>query len=116
VIFGEEDTLSNNIAWFLRRLPVFGVFGDGMYRLQPIYVGDLAELAATQGASRANIVVNAIGPETFTFRGLVQTVGEIIGSRRPIVNGSERSQCRVPRRDRRKIHSQNPYGLEASLK
>jgi len=88
VIFGKEDILINNIAWILRRLPVFGVFGDGLYRLQPIYVGDLAELAVTQGASRANIIVNAIGPETFTYRGLVQTVGEVIGARRPIVGVS----------------------------
>jgi NADH dehydrogenase len=29
VIFGPEDILINNIAWFLRRFPVFGVFGDG---------------------------------------------------------------------------------------
>jgi NADH dehydrogenase len=86
VIFGKEDILINNIAWVLRRLPVFGVFGDGMYRLQPIYVDDLAELAVTQGASRTNIIVNAIGPETFTYRGLVQKVGEIIGVRRPIVS------------------------------
>ncbi len=85
VIFGKEDILINNIAWVLRRLPAFGVFGDGMYRLQPIYVGDLAKLAVAQGASRANIIVHAIGPETFTYRGLVQTVGEIIGARRPIV-------------------------------
>ncbi|MGC8541452.1 MAG: SDR family oxidoreductase, partial [Phycisphaerae bacterium] len=45
VIFGREDILINNIAWVLRHLPVFGVFGDGQYKLQPIYVDDLAELA-----------------------------------------------------------------------
>ena len=85
VIFGKEDILINNIAWLLRRLPIFGVFGNGIYRLQPIYVGDLAELAVTQGALRANVIVNAIGPETFTYHDLVQKVGEIIGARRPIV-------------------------------
>ena len=46
VLFGKEDILVNNIAWALRRLPVFGVFGDGQYKLQPIYVDDLAEIAA----------------------------------------------------------------------
>ena len=49
VLFGKEDILINNIAWCLRRLPVFGVFGDGQYRLQPIYVDDLARLAVEQG-------------------------------------------------------------------
>lgn len=51
VLFGKEDVLVNNIAWILRRLPFFGVFGDGTYRLQPIYVDDLAKLAVVQGAA-----------------------------------------------------------------
>ena len=45
VLFGKEDILINNIAWMLRHFPVFGVFGSGRYRLQPIYVDDLAQLA-----------------------------------------------------------------------
>jgi NADH dehydrogenase len=49
VLFGKEDILINNIAWILRRFPIFGVFGDGNYRLQPIYVDDLASLAVEQG-------------------------------------------------------------------
>lgn len=85
VLFGKEDILINNIAWALRRLPVFGVFGDGHYRLQPIYVDDLAQLAVQQGVCGENVVVDAIGPETFTYRELVQTIGRIIGKNRPIV-------------------------------
>ena len=85
VLFGREDILINNIAWALRHLPVFGVFGDGEYKLQPIYVEDLADLALEHGATRANVVVNAIGPETFTYRGLAKTIGDLIGVRRPIV-------------------------------
>ncbi len=86
VLFGREDILINNIAWALRTLPVFGVFGDGAYRLQPIYVDDFAALAVEQGASRHDVVVDAIGPETFTYRELVATLGEAIGKRRPIVS------------------------------
>ena len=86
VLFGKEDILVNNIAWTLRRLPVFGVFGDGQYKLQPIYVDDLAELAVEQGRERKNIVIDAIGPETFTYRDLATVVGEIIGKRRLIVS------------------------------
>ena len=78
--------LVNNIAWTLRHLPVFGVFGDGGYKLQPIFVEDLAALAVTQGVSRENCIVDAIGPETFTYRELVHTIGEIVGARRPIIS------------------------------
>jgi NADH dehydrogenase len=49
VLFGSEDILINNIAWVLRHLPAFGVFGDGNYYLQPIYVDDLAGVAVEQG-------------------------------------------------------------------
>lgn len=85
VLFGKEDILINNIAWMLRRLPVFGVFGDARYRLQPIYVDDLATLAVEQGQSSGNVVINAIGPETFTYRDLVTTIGRLIGKPRPIL-------------------------------
>jgi nucleoside-diphosphate-sugar epimerase len=86
VLFGKEDILINNIAWFLRRLPVFGVFGDGSYRLQPIYVDDLASLAVEQGEHRDNTVINAIGPETFRYRELVARIGQCIGRERPIAS------------------------------
>jgi uncharacterized protein YbjT (DUF2867 family) len=85
VLFGQEDILVNNIAWTLRRFPVFGVFGDGSYRLQPIYVDDLAALAVEAAASSENVVQDAIGPETFTYRELVSVVGNAIGRRRPVV-------------------------------
>lgn len=86
VLFGKEDILINNIAWMLRRFPVFGVFGDGRYRLQPIFVDDLARLAVEQGRSRDDQIINAIGPETFTYRELAQTIGRIIGQERPILS------------------------------
>jgi len=85
LLFGKEDILVNNIAWCLRRLPVFGTFGNGRYRLQPIYVDDLAKLAVEQGAKRENCVIDAIGPETFTFRELVKKIARIIGKRRLVI-------------------------------
>jgi NADH dehydrogenase len=86
VLFGKEDILINNIAWMLRKFPVFGVFGNGRYRLQPIYVDDLAQLAVEQGQQRENVIIDATGPETFTYRELVETIGEIIGRERPILS------------------------------
>ncbi len=88
VLFGKEDVLINNIAWSLRHLPVFGVFGSGEYRLQPIYVDDLAALAVEKATGGANEVLNAIGPETFTYRGLVETIQRTLGLKRPILRVS----------------------------
>lgn len=88
VLFGKEDVLINNIAWVMRHLPVFGVFGSGDYRLQPIYVDDLAALAIEHGKVRDDAVINAIGPETFTYRELAARIGQLIGKPRRIVSVS----------------------------
>lgn len=85
VIFGKEDILINNIAWLLRRFPVFGVFGDGSYQLQPIYVDDLAALMVQLARSSENSITNAIGPETFSFLDLVRNIGKGIGCERPVL-------------------------------
>ena len=85
VLFGKEDVLVNNIAWSLRHLPVFGVFGQGDYRLQPIYVDDLAALAVREACGSQNQIINAIGPETFTYRELAETIKRKLGSKSLIV-------------------------------
>jgi NADH dehydrogenase len=85
VLFGSEDILINNIAWMLRRFPVFAVFGDGTYNLQPIYVDDLAQLAVEAAASSESLVRDATGPETFMYRELVSMIGQAIGRPRPIL-------------------------------
>jgi len=85
VLFGKEDILINNIAWSLRHFPVFGVFGAGDYKLQPIYVDDLAVAAAARATGATNEIVNAIGPETFTYRELVEAIKRILGLHRSVV-------------------------------
>jgi NADH dehydrogenase len=79
---GPDDILINNIAWALRRLPVFGVFGGPLCKIQPEYVEDLAALAVDQIGRTENAVINAVGPETFTFRELVAAIARTLGLRR----------------------------------
>jgi NADH dehydrogenase len=86
VLFGREDVLINNIAWALRHLPVFGVFGSGEYRLQPIYVDDLAGSVVQKLMESRDETLQAIGPETFTYRELVARVRSALGVTRPIVS------------------------------
>jgi len=85
VLFGKEDILINNMAWALRHLPMFGVFGAGDYRLQPIYVDDLAAAAVGRVAGDRNEVIEAIGPETFTYLGLVETIKRALDLKRAII-------------------------------
>ncbi len=86
VLFGNEDVLVNNIAWSLRHLPMFGLFGNGDYKLQPVYVDDLASAAVEKATGERDEIVNAIGPETFTYRELVETVRRLLGLKRLVVS------------------------------
>jgi len=85
VLFGRGDILVNNIAWALRKLPFFGVFGDGSYGIEPIHVEDMADLAVREASATGDRTIDAVGPMAFTYRELVRTVGEIIGRPRRIV-------------------------------
>ena len=86
VLFGVEDVLINNIAWLLRRFPLFGQIGDGQYKIQPVFVDDLAALAVEAGARDDNLVWDAVGPDIFTFDEMVKLIGEKIGQRKPILH------------------------------
>ena len=86
VIFGDEDILVNNIAWFLRKFPVYPIFGSGKYRIQPIFVEDFADLAVELGAKDENIEIDAVGPDIFTYEDMVRLIGSKIGSSNWIVH------------------------------
>lgn len=85
VLFGKEDILINNIAWLLRRFPFFALPGDGSYGIQPVFVDDLAALAVASVYASGNSVCDAVGPDRFTFREMVELIGEKVGARRPLL-------------------------------
>ena len=82
VVFGLEDILINNIAWFVRHFPVFGIPGDGQYRIRPIYVEDLARLVVHAVEQEGNLLLDAVGPETFSFEELVKQIA--VQMQRPV--------------------------------
>lgn len=78
LVFGNEDILVNNIAWLIRKFPVFPIFGDGRYNIQPIFVGDLASIAIACGEKHGNETMDAIGPETYSFEELVSLIAKAV--------------------------------------
>jgi uncharacterized protein YbjT (DUF2867 family) len=85
VLFGGDGVLLNNIAWLLRRLPVFAIGGNGNYRLRPIHVDDLAALCVDLGTRTDTVTLDAVGPDSVTFRQLVEAIRTAVGSRSVIV-------------------------------
>jgi NADH dehydrogenase len=90
LVFGPEDILLNNIAWILRRFPLFLVPGDGRYSVQPVSVQDTARIAADVGAREDDAVVDAAGPQRLSFGELVRLIGDLVGAR-------ARIRCAPPR-------------------
>ncbi|HSJ51611.1 MAG TPA: NAD(P)H-binding protein [Actinomycetota bacterium] len=86
VVFGSEDILINNIAYLLRRIPVFGIPGSGSYRVRPVAVEDVADLCVRSGRADVDDVIDAVGPEAFTFEELVRLIARTIGARRLFVH------------------------------
>lgn len=90
VLFGPGDILINNIAWMLRKVPVFGVFGRGDYRLQPVFVEDLAALAIECGGREEDQTLDVVGPNVFTYREFVEVIRAAVVSRARVVHVSPR--------------------------
>jgi NADH dehydrogenase len=81
LLYGPSDILINNMAWTLRRLPVFGIPGDGRYRVQPVHVDDVANLCVRLGGADEPAETDAAGSEIFTFDELVRLVKAAVRSR-----------------------------------
>ncbi len=86
LLFGGGDVLINNIAWLLRHLPVFGIPGEGRYRLQPMHVHDHAALLVEAGNEPSDQIVDSAGPEIFTFVELVHLLRRATGVRTLVIH------------------------------
>src|SRR2546425_2391600 len=97
LIFGAGNILINNIAWLLRRLPVFGIPGRGDYRLQPVAGEDVAEIATWAAAQGGNVTVDAAGAGIIYFSGGGEGVPLAPGPPPPVVDSSPRHAARGSR-------------------
>ena len=86
LVFGDGDLLLNNMAWALRRFPVFPVCGSGDYPVQPIYAEDLAAQAVEAGSQSESSVADAAGPDTFSFEALLRLLASAMGVRARLVH------------------------------
>jgi uncharacterized protein YbjT (DUF2867 family) len=85
ILFGGPGVLVNNVAWLLRRLPVFAIGGHGDYPVRGIHVDDLARLCAGLGQRTDSVLLDAVGPQSVTFREMVLAIRAAVGSRAVIV-------------------------------
>ncbi len=85
LLYGPDDILVNNMAWTLRRLPLFGVPADGRYLVQPVHVDDVAALCVRLGGSDDDVDMAAAGPERLSFNDMVGIVRAAVRSRALVI-------------------------------
>lgn len=90
LVFGNGDILINNIAWLLRRMPVFLIPGLGGYQVQPVAIEDVAEIAVWAAEQSDNVTVDAAGPDIVTYGELVEGISIAVGRRPRFVYTSPR--------------------------
>jgi NADH dehydrogenase len=76
VMFGPDDSFLTTVITFLKRFPIYPVFGRGLTRLQPAYVEDVAEAItrALQRTEKRPIIFECGGPRVYSYKELLKTV------------------------------------------
>ena len=87
LVFGPNDILVNNLAWILRRSPLFLVPRPADCLVQPVSLRDTARIAVEAPIGSTQ---DAAGPETHEFRKLIELIAAAVGSRARVVAGSRR--------------------------
>jgi NADH dehydrogenase len=87
IVFGPEDKFFNRFAEMAQRLPALPLIGGGGTRMQPVYVGDVADaiIRALEDEDAAGRTYELGGPRVYTFRELMELMLEEIRRRRPLV-------------------------------
>ena len=79
VVFGPEDQFTNRFAALARISPVLPLIGGGLTKLQPVYVGDVANAVAdaVEGKTRPGATYELGGPEVMTMREVIEDIVKI---------------------------------------
>ncbi len=87
-VYGPGDKAFSLIARGVRFAPVLPIPGDGRQRMQPVYVGDVAEavVAALLRDEAAGGTFEVGGPDILTFDDIVRAVGDAVGRCPPLVH------------------------------
>ena len=97
LIFGQGDILINNVAWMLRRFPIFGIPGRGDYRLQPVAGEDVAEIATWAAEQVDNLTVDAAGPDIIYYSEMVESIAIAVGRHPRFIYMTPRNALRAVR-------------------
>ena len=87
VVFGPEDAMFNRLARIACMAPFLPVIGDGSAKVQPVFVGDVAQAVAEILArpETAKSVFELGGPRVYNYREIAALVLREIDRHKPII-------------------------------
>lgn len=88
LVFGKEDILVNNITWTIRKFPAIPIFGSGDYKVQPVFVSDLATIAVDASRTERSKTIDAVGPESFTYEAFLRLIARELSRKVAFVHTS----------------------------
>jgi uncharacterized protein YbjT (DUF2867 family) len=76
VVFGPEDQFTNRFAALARMSPMLPLIGGGLTKMQPVYVGDVANAVAqaADGKTKPGATYELGGPEVLTMREIMEII------------------------------------------
>ncbi len=94
VIFGPDDSFFNMFAELSRYLPFLPLIGGGQTKLQPVYVGDVADAVMAclftprvrEKHNPEGKIYELGGPEVYSFQEIYEKMFSYTGRRRMLVN------------------------------
>ncbi len=87
IVFGPEDNFFNRFAKMATAMPFLPLIGGGKTKFQPVFVGDVAEAvaAAIADPKAQGRLYELGGPNTYTFKQLLEFITAEIDRSRPLI-------------------------------
>ncbi|MFH2036889.1 MAG: complex I NDUFA9 subunit family protein [Candidatus Zixiibacteriota bacterium] len=84
VIFGPDDKFLNMIAGMIRKSPLVPIIGDGEYKLQPVYISDIAKIMTDCLTNKKAVgqTIEIGGPKVYKYTELVNLLKRVLNKKR----------------------------------
>ena len=86
IVYSVDDNFTTNFMSLLSILPIMPLYYEGKTKFSPIHVIDLVDIIyKVIESNKKNILLECVGPETFTFREIIQILLKLIKKKRILI-------------------------------
>ena len=86
IVYSVDDNFTTNFMSLLSILPIMPLYYEGKTKFSPIHVIDLVDIIyKVIESNKKNILLECVGPETFTFKEIIQILLKLIKKKRILI-------------------------------